>query len=108
MHSYNIYNTIVILIRTVELQRLEHHWNYENMLETGVVELMSVNHSARSEGMKGYIFDFLYMKVYCLYSFESPHRGDSNEYTQYTIYNIKKKTTLNYSKSAAMGYFQGS
>ena len=25
---------------------------------------------------------------------ESPHRGDSREYTQYTILNIKKKTPL--------------
>ena len=33
------------------------------------------------------------------------HRGDSNEYTQYTIFNIEKKITLHYSKSAAMGFF---
>ena len=34
-----------------------------------------------------------------MFSIESPHRGDSNEYTQYTIFNIKKKKiTLNYSK----------
>ena len=26
-----------------------------------------------------------------MFSLESPHRGDSNEYTQYTIFNIKKK-----------------
>ena len=32
------------------------------------------------------------------------HRGDSNEYTQYTIFNIKKKITQNYPKSAAMGF----
>ena len=32
-------------------------------------------------------------------SFESPHRGDSNEYTQYTNFNIQKKITLNYPKS---------
>ena len=38
---------------------------------------------------------------------ESPHRGDSSEYTQYTIFNIKKKITLNYPKSAAMGFFPG-
>ena len=37
-------------------------------------------------------------------SLESPHRGDSNEYTQYTIFNIKKRIALNYSKSAAMGF----
>ena len=29
-------------------------------------------------------------------SLESPHQGDSNEYTQYTIFCIKKKITLNY------------
>ena len=34
---------------------------------------------------------------------ESPHRGDSNEYTQYTIFNIKKKITQNYPKSASIG-----
>ena len=36
----------------------------------------------------------------------SIHRGDSNEYTQYTLFNIKKKITLNYPKSAAMGFFK--
>ena len=39
-----------------------------------------------------------------MFSLESPHRGDSNEYTQYTIFNIKKKITLNYPKSAAIGF----
>ena len=39
-----------------------------------------------------------------MFSFESPHRGNSNDYTQYTIFNIKKKITLNYPKSAAMGF----
>ena len=42
-----------------------------------------------------------------MFSLESPHRGGSNEYTQYTIFNIKKKITLNYPTSAAMGFFQG-
>ena len=47
------------------------------------------------------------MKVYCVFSLKLPHRGDFNEYTQYTIFNIKKKITLNYPKTAAMGYFLG-
>ena len=38
-------------------------------------------------------------------SLESPHQGNSHEHTQYTIFNIKKKLTLNYSKSAAMRFF---
>ena len=49
---------------------------------------------------------FFNMKVWCVFSLESPHQGDSNEYTQYTIFNIKQKITLNYPKSAAMGFFQ--
>ena len=35
------------------------------------------------------------MKVFCVYSLESPHRGDSNEYTRYTIFNVENKITLN-------------
>ena len=33
-----------------------------------------------------------------MFSLESPHRGDSIEYTQHNIINIKKKITLNYLK----------
>ena len=57
------------------------------------------------------IFSSLYnMKVYCVLALESPHRGESNEYTQYTIFNLKKKKkeiTLIYPKPAAVGFFQG-
>ena len=38
---------------------------------------------------------FFNMEVCCVFSLESPHRGDSNEYNQYTIFNIKKEITLN-------------
>ena len=48
---------------------------------------------------------FFNMKVYCVFSLESPHRGDSNVYTQYTIFVIKTKITPDYSKSAAIGFF---
>ena len=40
-----------------------------------------------------------------MFSLESPHGGDSNEYTQYSIFNINMKITLNDSTSAAMGFF---
>ena len=39
-----------------------------------------------------------------MFSLKSPHRGDSNEYLQYAIFNIRKKITLNYPKSAAVGF----
>ena len=48
---------------------------------------------------------FFNMKVCYVFSSESPHRGDSNEYTQYTIFNMNKKNIINYPKSAAMGFF---
>ena len=47
---------------------------------------------------------FFSIKVWCVFSLESPRRGDSYEYTQYIIFNIKKKITLIYPKSAAMGF----
>ena len=68
---------------------------------------MRVDYSARSGGLIG-IFFFFNMKVYYVFSLESPHRGDSNEYTHYTVFNMNKKDTINYPKSAAMGlFFQG-
>ena len=53
-----------------------------------------------------FFFIFFNMKICCVFSLESPHRGDSNEFTQYTIFNIKKKITLNYLKYAVMAFFQ--
>ena len=42
-----------------------------------------------------------------MFSLESPHLGDSNEYTRYTIFNKLKKIILNYPKSAPIGFFPG-
>ena len=50
---------------------------------------------------------FFNIKVYCMFSLELPHRGDSNDYTQYTSFVIRKKITQDYPKSAAMGFFLG-
>ena len=41
---------------------------------------------------------FFNMKVCCVFSLESPHRGDSYEYTQYTIFNIKKENHHKFSQ----------
>ena len=66
---------------------------------------MSVNHSARSGGIIGiFVLIFFNIKLCCVISLQLPHRGNSNEYTQYTIFNVKKKITLNYPKSAAEGF----
>ena len=34
---------------------------------------------------------FFNMKVCCVFSLELPHRGDSNENMQYTIFNTSKE-----------------
>ena len=60
---------------------------------------MSVNHSARSAGIIGIsFFIFFNMKVCCVFSLESPHRGDSNENIQYIIFNFLKKKKENHPK----------
>ena len=68
---------------------------------------MSVSHSARSGGIIGINFRFSLTRrrVVCFIRIAS--FGAINEYTQNTIFNIKKKTTLNYFKSLAKDFFQG-
>ena len=48
---------------------------------------------------------FFNMKVYRVFSLKSPQWGDSNDYTQYTISQYKKKIILNYSKSATKEFY---
>ena len=48
----------------------------------------------RAQGPKAYrdkFSIFFNMKVCFVVSLESPHRGDCNENTKYTIFNFKKK-----------------
>ena len=40
-----------------------------------------------------------------MFLLESPHRGDSTEYTQNTSFNIQTEFNQNHPKSAAAGYF---
>ena len=54
----------------------------------GYFELMSITQCARRHNI-----DF-----FCVYALESPHRCDSNDYTEYTIFNIKQKISRNYFK----------
>ena len=59
------------------------------MFETGVVranECYSLRQVRRHN--RNTVSILSNMKVCCVFSVESPHRGDSNEYTQYTIFNM--------------------
>ena len=65
-------------------------WNQENMFETEVIranECQSYHHVRRHS--KDIFSIFYNTKVCSVFSLQSLHRGDSNEYTQYTILNIK-------------------
>ena len=59
------------------------------MFETGVVWASKYQSVPEQEGKYRDVFDFV---VYCVFTLESPHRGNSNEYTKYTIFNKKGKT----------------
>ena len=48
---------------------------------------------------------FFNERVRFVFSLESPHRGDSNEYTQYTIFYIKKKKKTKLSQICSYGIF---
>ena len=65
---------------------------------------MSDTHSARSGGIIGISSRFS-LTVCCVFSLESPHRGDSNENTKHASLNRKKKISLNYPKYAAIRFF---
>ena len=91
---------------TIELQWLEHVLNHENMLETWVVRASECKSWRKVRRHNRNICSiFFNMKVFCVFSLESPYRGDSYEYAQYTIFNVKKEITLNNPKCAAMGFF---
>ena len=62
------------------------------MFETGVVRASECLSQCQVRGHNGDIFSiFFNMKVCCVFTLKSPHRGDSNEYTQHSIFNIRKK-----------------
>ena len=42
-----------------------------------------------------------------MFSLKLPHQGDSNEHTEYTIFIIKRKISLDYAKSAAKRFLLG-
>ena len=65
---------------------------------------MSVTHSPDQEAYWGYIFNFFNMNVCCVFSLESPHRGDSNEYTIYLL-NVKKENPPKLSQICRYGIF---
>ena len=70
---------------TVKPQWLEHRWLvYHGLFELVFESLRNSSYSLRKQIFRE-IFLFYHEFVCCVYSLESLHRGDSNEYTQHTI-----------------------
>ena len=61
------------------------------MFDTGVVRANECLSESQVRRHNRDIFSIIYnMEVYCGFLLESPHRGDSNKYTHYTIFNKEK------------------
>ena len=84
-------------IDTVELQWLEHRWLvYHGLFVLIFVSLWNFSDSSRKHILRE-IFLFYYEIICCVYSLQSPHRGDSNEYTPHTIILLKiENMSINY------------
>ena len=91
---------------TVELPWLVHLYNHENMFETGVVRANECCSLCQVRRHNRDIFSiFSNMKVCCVFSLKSPHRGDSDEYTQHTTFNIKTDNRPKLSQICSYGIF---
>ena len=66
---------------------------------------MRVDNSGRSGGIIRIYLIYYNMKVYCVFTLESPHRGDSNEYTQCTIFQYEKEKHPKLSQICNHGFF---
>ena len=78
------------------------------MFETEVVLAKSIYGSAKSRGIIEISFQYFFnMKVCCVFSLESPHRGDSNKYTQSTIFNINRIITQNIPNLQLWDFYRG-
>ena len=71
----------------------------------GWSELGGVNYCARLGGVVGVSFRLSLMTLYCMFSLESPHRGDSNECTQCTIRQYSKEIHPNISQICSYRVF---
>ena len=62
------------------------------MFETGIVRANGLIITSNKVHNRNNFSIFFNMKACCVFILESPHRGDSNEYTQDAIINIKRKS----------------
>ena len=106
----------VILYRHTErLDYTQPNFNGSNTFGTtktrprqGQPEPTSANHSTRSGGHKREIFRlFFNMEIYCVFSLESPHGGDSNANINLPFSILKKTITRTIPNLQPGDYFRG-
>ena len=79
------------------------------MFETGKVRANECSSKRQAKMHNRDIFSIGFnMKVCRVFSLESPHRGNSNEYTQYTIFSIKKNSAECFAAPALCLYIRNS
>ena len=65
---------------------------------------MCVNHRTMPSCIIWQSFQYsITSRYFVVFPLESPHRGDSNEYIQYAIFNIKKKNNPKLSQICSYG-----
>ena len=97
-----VLDEILNLIESVSEEFPSYSCEHKNMFETGVVR---ANERQVSRQNKDVLSIFYNLKVYCEFSLESPHRGDA-KYTQYTIFNTKKRNHPKLSLVCSCGFFR--
>ena len=76
------------------------------MFEIGVVRANKCYLLRQIRRQNSDIFpSFFNMKVYCVFTLESPQRGDSNEFTQYIIFRYEKRKHPKLSQICSYGIF---
>ena len=96
-HVHNMRITIILI--KWNLHKIQYNLNGSNTDGSFTVDDSNLQNSSNSSRKQIFRDFFLfYHGIVCfMYSLESPHRGDSNEYTQYTIIVWKiQKISLNY------------
>ena len=74
---------------TVKLPWPEYLSDYEKLIETGVVRAIEGLSSSQVRRHNKDIFSFFFnIKVNCVFSLQSPYRGDFNEYTKIYHFSI--------------------
>ena len=94
-YSFGIWWRMILIQSNLDSSNTDGSFNMAN--SNSFFEFLRNSSDSSRKQIFREIFLFYYEIVCCVYSLESPHRGDSNEYTQHTIIVWKiEKISLSY------------